>query len=200
MIRIRTFIAIDIDEGVRERMIALQEKFARIGSDVKWVEPKNQHVTLLFLGDVDSLDVVKVCRVVQSQCAKVAPFSLSHHGVGAFPNTRRPKILWTGITDGLDELVNLHTLLEEPLLELGCYRREARPYSPHLTLGRVTKEDAAETWGPILTKYSEWDGGTTIAKEVLVMSSELRREGPFYSVMGRAPLTGRKSRTPDDEE
>jgi 2'-5' RNA ligase len=114
---------------------------------------------------------------------------LEVEGVGAFPNVRRPKILWAGITEGVNELRALHADLGEGLLDLGCYRREDREYTPHLTLGRLQHDGQAESWSAMLGKHNAWQGGSMPVEEVLVMSSELRRDGPEYSIMGRAPLS-----------
>jgi len=190
MARIRTFIAVDLADGVKDRLIAVQEKLGQNGAGVKWVPRQNLHLTLLFLGEVEQLDVVQICRVVQARSRKHAPFTLATSGLGAFPNARRPKILWAGLTDGLTELRKLHADLEGGLLELGCYRREDREYSPHLTLGRLSHEDRADEWASILAKHADWQGGSSPVDEVLVMSSEMRRDGPEYAVMGRAPLGG----------
>jgi 2'-5' RNA ligase len=196
MARIRTFIAIDIDPAVRDRATALQEKLARSAADVKWVEPESMHITLLFLGEVAVLDLVPICRIVARGARDLPPFQFTVAGLGAFPNPRRPKVLWAGVTDGSDTLQELHERLEGPLLELGCYRREERAYNPHLTLGRINRDDDEGAWGPILSGHSDWDGGTTNVSEILVMSSELRRDGPIYTVVGRGKLKG----VPADEE
>ena len=189
MARIRTFIAVDLAVGVKDRLIALQEELGRSASGVKWTRPENLHLTLLFLGEVAELEVVSICRVVQQRARKHGPFSLEVAGLGAFPNARRPKILWAGITDGVPELRALQADLEEGLLDLGCYRREDREYTPHLTLGRLSHDDRAKDWGPNLAKHAAWLGGTTSVDEVLVMASETRRGGPEYSVLGRGPLS-----------
>jgi 2'-5' RNA ligase len=190
MARIRTFIAVDIDEAVRRRATSLQEKLARAAPGVKWTDPTSMHITLLFLGEVDELDVVSICRVVGERARELPPFTMEAAGLGAFPTPRRPKILWAGIAEGADELRRVHAALEAPLLELGCYRREERAYSPHLTLGRLSQEDRAGAWGPLLAKHADWRGGATRVDEVLVMRSELLRDGPTYTVMGRARLKG----------
>jgi RNA 2',3'-cyclic 3'-phosphodiesterase len=200
MARIRTFIAVDLAGSVRDRLKALQEKLGREGSGVRWTAPANMHLTLLFLGEVEQLDVVKICRTVRARARKHEPFAVDVDGIGAFPNLRRPKILWAGITEGVEPLRALHADLEDGLLDLGCYRREERAYSPHLTLGRLTQESQADAWGPILTKHAEWHGGTTDVDEVLVMASDLRRDGPQYSVMGRAPLAGVPDRSAKADE
>jgi 2'-5' RNA ligase len=191
MARIRTFIAVDVGAEARKRAAALQQQLAKTGAEVKWVAPDQMHLTLLFLGDVDELDLVKVCRAVQEVAAREPPFPLRVSGVGAFPNARRPKIVWAGITDGADALRRLYGLLEEKLLDLGVYRKEDRDYTPHLTLGRLKAEGGEHTLARELPKLLAWDGGRSVVDEVLVYSSELRRDGPEYAIMGRAELGGK---------
>jgi len=188
MARLRTFIAVAIDKTIRDRAVALQEALGRAGADVKWVEPENLHVTLLFLGEVEDRALPAVCRVVADVTAEIAPFEMSIAGAGCFPNPRRPRTLWVGIGDGLQALVALHDALEPPLLDLGCYRREERSYTPHLTLGRVKGETGADQLASALARRADWQGGHVRVTEVLIMSSELRPAGPTYTILGRGKL------------
>jgi 2'-5' RNA ligase len=188
MARIRTFIAVDVDKTLRDRMIALQDRLAASGVDVKWVEPDNLHFTLLFLGEVDERDLIGVCRATTQACSELAPFNCDLEGVGCFPNERRPRIVWVGVGAGVDEFGQLHDALEKPLLELGCYRREERHYTPHITLGRVKHEGENEALVKNLQKLKKWQGGQMQVGEVLVMSSQLTSKGPVYAVMSRARL------------
>src|SRR5262249_42439940 len=144
----------------------------------------------LFLGEVDELEVLKVCRVVSEAVKDVAPFRVEVKGVGAFPTLRRPKIVWGAVTDGTEALKHLHDVIESPLLEMGTYRSEERAYTPHLTLGRIAHEDRAGNWSAALAKLSGWHAGETQVREVLVMRSEPGCEGPVYTVLSRAKLDG----------
>jgi 2'-5' RNA ligase len=189
MSRLRTFIAVDLGKAIRDRTVALQESLARTGIEVKWVERDNLHVTLLFLGEVDARDVPEVCRSVAEVCAGQQAFPVTVETVGCFPNPRRPRILWVGVGTGSQELCRLHDDLELPLLELGCYRREERRYTPHITIGRVRSERPTEKLVPALVKQASWRGGETQVTEVLVLSSELTPQGPHYTVVSRAPLS-----------
>src|SRR5438034_642211 len=76
MARIRTFIAVDVGAEVRKRAAALQQQLTKTGAEVKWVAPDQMHLTLLFLGDVDELEVLKVCRAVQEVAGREPPFPL----------------------------------------------------------------------------------------------------------------------------
>lgn len=188
MARVRTFIGIDPGKPIRDRLVALQENLGRTATDVKWVEPENLHVTLLFLGEVDMLEVPAICQAVADTVAKQPGFTMSVEKLGAFPNARRPRILWAGIGQGIQEVVAVHDGLEVPLLNLGCYRREERRYTPHLTLGRVNGDKHSGKLAGVLARQAGWIGGTVQVREIQVMSSELTSQGPVYSVLSRARL------------
>lgn len=186
--RIRTFVAVDVGDAMRSRLASAQQTLAQATSDVKWVEAENLHVTLLFLGEVDERDLLKVCRAVQGVAAAQPAFRLEASGVGCFPNARRPRVVWAGIGEGASELTALHDALEPPLLELGCYRREDRPFTPHLTLGRTKSDAPAEALAQALPKLATWRGGSVDVRELRVYSSELASRGPTYTVLARAKL------------
>jgi 2'-5' RNA ligase len=188
MAHLRVFIAVDPGKAIRSRCVALQETLARSADGVRWEKPENIHITLLFLGETDERDVLPVCRAVTEACAGRDAFVLGIEGVGCFPSPRRPRTLWAGVGSGAADLIALHDALEPPLLALGCYRREERAYSPHLTVGRVKGERPADRLAQALARQSGWRGGETTVEEVLVMASELRPDGPIYSVLSRAPL------------
>lgn len=188
MTRVRTFIAVEIEPAIRDRLVALQDRLAQHAPDVKWTEPENLHVTLLFLGEVDLREVTAICRRVAEGCEENPPFALTVATTGCFPNLRRPRTLWVGVTEGGPELTLLHDTLETGLEELGCYRREARQYTPHITLGRLKSDQPTDKLSATLLKLGDWQGGTMTVREVHVMSSELTPKGPIYTILGRAKL------------
>ena len=195
MARVRTFIGIDPGKTIRDRLIALQQTLNRAGAEVKWVEPENLHVTLLFLGEVLMTDVPAICAAVADVASSHPAFPLSIETTGCFPNPRRPRILWVGVGEGALEVTALYDALQRPLLDLGCYRREERQYTPHITLGRVKSgrpnggdEGTPSSLATVLVRYADWKGGVTTVREVHVMSSELTSRGPSYAVLSRAKL------------
>ncbi|MFL5340787.1 MAG: RNA 2',3'-cyclic phosphodiesterase [Gemmataceae bacterium] len=186
----RTFIAVPLDDAVRRRAVALQGQLGQGGASVKWVEPENLHVTLLFLGEVDARATLDVCRAVQAVTSAVPPFPLEFSVLGGFPNLRRPRTLWIGIGEGMAELVSLHDALENALLELGCYRREDRAFTPHLTLGRTKTDDVNDAMRTTLNKHATWQGGQQLVREIQVLSSEFSGDTPVYTILSRCPLEG----------
>lgn len=195
MARIRTFIAVEVSDEIRRNAVTLQQRLARVDSGVRWTAADAMHVTLVFLGDVDERDLVGVCRAVKDAARSEPPFTLRVSGVGAFPNARRPKTLWAGITEGAETLQRLHGAIEARLLDLGCYRKEERAYTPHLTLGRLKAEAAGHALAAEVPKLLAWNGGFCTVDDVVVFSSDLTRDGPEYTVLGRGALIG----TPEPE-
>src|SRR5207302_1126804 len=130
-------------------------------------------VTMLFLGEVDQRNLVEVCRAVADVAGQYVAFPMSVEHAGAFPNLRRPRTLWVGVGTGAQEVTALHDAIEKPLLELGCYRREERGYTPHVTLGRVKADRPADDLSKALMKHAAWSAGETTVQAVHVMGSEL---------------------------
>jgi 2'-5' RNA ligase len=188
MSRTRTFIGVEISDEIRNNSLALQQTLSKTGAEVKWVSSESMHITLLFLGEVDDRDLHRVCRAVSDIAATEPTFTMRISGVGAFPTLRRPKIAWGGVVDGAQQLRHLYSKLEAKLLDMGCYRKEERDYTPHLTLGRVKGESDGLMLAPELTKRLAWEGGRTVVNELLVFSSELEKNGPVYTVLGRGEL------------
>jgi RNA 2',3'-cyclic 3'-phosphodiesterase len=188
MARRRTFLGIDVGDPIRQHLVALQEELGGIAGDVKWVEPENMHITLLFLGEVEQREFIDICRVAQRAVREMPTFMMSIEGAGAFPNPRRPRTLWVGVGAGAAEVGAVHDAIEAPLLEMGSYRRETRGYVPHVTLGRVRGEVPNEELAKVLTQHKDWSAGEVLVREVHVMTSELTSDGPSYTVLGRAKL------------
>ncbi len=183
MSRIRTFVAIDLGKRVRSRCVALQEALAAPG--VRWVTPDTMHLTLLFLGDVEDRDLARVCKAVAAGCEGHPAFTLEVEGVGCFPNPTRPRTVWAGVGDGADELKALQASIDAALVETGLYRSEEKPFTPHITLGRF--KHGADISAEV-AKHAEWAAGGCAVAEVLIMSSDLRAEGPEYVLLGRVAL------------
>lgn len=188
MARKRTFLGIDVGPDIRAQLVSLQEELAAIATDVKWVEPENLHITLLFLGEVDQREIIDLCRATQAAVAALPAFTMSIAGAGCFPNARRPRTLWVGVGAGAGDVCAVHDAIEAPLLEMGSYRRETRAYVPHVTLGRVRGEPSSDELAKALARHKAWSAGEVQVREVQLMRSDLTSDGPIYTVLGRAKL------------
>jgi len=190
MRKTRTFIAVEAVDEAHTAALAAIDRLRSAAEGVKWVAPENLHWTIQFLGDLDDREMAEVCLRTVRVAARHQPFELAAIGVGAFPSIQRPRTLWLGAGEGADEFRALQADVEKSLRDLG-FRGEGRAFVPHLTIGRAGRGGGP---GPPLSerlaKLAEFDGGRMSVDEVLVLASELGRDGPVYSLLARAPLSG----------
>lgn len=141
---------------------------------IKWVEPENMHLTIKFMGEVpDKLVEQVVERVSYSVHGEVA-FNISFSILGGFPNLRRPRVLWIGVKEGKEKIVQLMTKLNEELAKLG-FETESRTHVPHLTIGRVKKIQ------DLRLESEDFKTPSFLANRVYLIKSELTSRGPIYT-------------------
>ena len=186
---VRTFVAVEISSEVRSRAAQLIARLSTTSAKVKWVETHNLHMTLKFLGEVDLREAPQVCAAVAEAMAQLPPFSIRVAGAGAFPDLRHPRTVWLGVSEGVEEMVQLHERLEAALARLG-FRKEHRRFRPHLTIGRVRSTQGGADLGDLIARDADFAAGVSDVDEVVVFSSELNRDGPTYEPLSTAELLG----------
>ena len=183
---VRAFICLDIPEAIKERLAALQNILRAGGASASWVRPANIHLTLKFLGDVPAANLPQITAAVTRAAGSCRRFSVTVEGVGCFPSARNPKVLWVGIESGSAALQILHQALEGELASAG-FPREAKRFSPHLTLARIRNPHYARSLAEELIREG-FAAETFTASEVLVMRSELTPRGSVYTPLGVIPF------------
>jgi RNA 2',3'-cyclic 3'-phosphodiesterase len=183
--QIRTFIAIELDDPQKNALAELQSRLKREpGSNaIRWVTPDNIHLTLKFLGNVAAEKQPTLHDAIASACAGSAPFVLRLDGVGAFPNAHRPNVIWVGMEGDVETATKLAKKIDDACTLLG-FPSEERPFSPHLTLGRVKRDASArdrQAIGEMLAQAQAHDLGECHVEGVCVMKSELRPVGSVYT-------------------
>jgi len=178
---IRSFIAFDIDsQSVLNRMTDVQNLLAKTGADLKLVEPKNIHMTIRFLGNISPNMVEKIFEEMKN--VQFSPFSVKIHGIGAFPNLRYPRVLWTGITQGADQLQSVFNQLE-PRLRLLGFPPDPKGFSPHLTIARVKSGRNKAELAKCVTENANYEFGMVRADCLRLKRSDLTPKGPIYSTL-----------------
>ena len=194
MEKIRTFIAIELDESIKDELTKLQERLkgeAPQGS-VRWARSEGIHLTLKFLGDVPADQIDEITTALQKSCQGVAPFFLSCGGLGCFPNLKRPRVMWVGIQEETGTLAQLQKAIEENVAPLG-YPIEKRKFSPHLTLGRVQRRVSSgdrRQLGELVGTLQIVTLGQMEVRSVNLIRSDLRPSGAVYTRLAKAELRG----------
>ncbi|MGH8698259.1 MAG: RNA 2',3'-cyclic phosphodiesterase, partial [Burkholderiales bacterium] len=154
---------------------------------LRWVQPEGIHLTLKFLGQTADDRAPELSRALARTAGGARPLAVALDGFGAFPDARRPRVLWAGVA-GDPALELLQHRLEQEFAPLG-YPMEARTFRPHITLARTTREArpaAFATLGAVLDTLGFVE--TVLVETVDLMRSELRREGAVYQVIHRERL------------
>lgn len=186
----RLFVAIDLGAEARAALANAQSALRRQRLPVRWVEPGGAHLTIKFLGGVERGRVAALIGALHGGAGAGRPFVLRTGPPGAFPNARRPRVLWLGLAGPLDRLAALHRATEEALAPLG-FPPEDRPFRPHLTLGRARLDAAAEDWAGLAAAFAALRDATPAplpVEALRLMRSELGREGARYTTLATAPL------------
>lgn len=186
---IRSFLAVDLPQAVKNRLLEVQALLKPGTSGIKWVKADQVHLTLKFLGAISEETAGQIAAALSRTVPGYRPFDLILQGVGGFPNIRRPRVIWAGLGGNREALKNLWLHLEEACFEWGI-PRETRPFNPHLTLGRNRTGLPNEQLFLRLANWSEPDSGPFAVREVVLFRSDLKPGGPVYTVINTFPLTG----------
>jgi 2'-5' RNA ligase len=192
MTTLRTFIAIALDRDLKEDLGRLQERLRSLVAprSVRWVRPEAMHLTLKFLGDTPLDKAKEVEAALALAAAEVPPFTFTVVGLGCFPNTRRPRVVWVGLQEVTGTLVRLRDAVEAHVAPLG-FPTERRSFKPHLTLGRVqryaSKSEVREI-GEVVAASSAGIEVEMAVREVCYIKSDLKPSGAVYTTLSVARL------------
>ncbi len=176
----RAFIAIDLNDVVRASLGRIQEKLRVADAAVKGVKPGNAHLTLKFLGEISEADAESVKSFLDEAAGDAREFQVAFSGLGFFPDSRRPRVLWAGISSGADELRHIAGRIDKRTATLGI-PKEKRVFSAHLTLGRIKSNRNIEALVSLVEKSKDVRAGELAAREVHLIRSVLSQTGPTYT-------------------
>jgi len=184
----RTFVAIDISDEIRSKIRDLIQTLQPAAPQIRWARPEGLHVTLKFLGEVP-LGKLETIQATLASVRSPVPIALRVQGAGYFPNERSPRVIWLGV-DGGKELLELVEQVEENFRTLG-FAREKRPFSGHLTLGRLRMPGKIVALQELLREREPLALGSFVARELFLYESKLSPGGSEYFRIARfefAPL------------
>lgn len=176
----RTFIGFALPEEGLAAVRAMQTELMARRFRVRWVRPDNIHLTLKFLGDVEPREVGRIAAALGAAALGHTPLRLAVRAAGVFPDIRRARVIWAGLSGQVDALNRLHRSIDERLATLG-YAAETRPFSGHLTLGRARAKIDPKQLAAALAAL-ETGVSTPFTVDTLVLfKSDLKPSGAVYT-------------------
>jgi 2'-5' RNA ligase len=187
---IRAFLALDPPPEVLRKIADIQGALRKnIQGALSWVRPEGIHLTLKFFGAIAVVDVSAVSEVVAGQTDGARPLNLEAKGLGVFPDTRRPRVLWIGIDGEVERLIALQKAIDQGL-EAREFAREQRPFRAHLTLARIKSPQGLGGLDRVLAGKESPSAGAFTATGLTLFKSELTPKGAIYTTLGHFPFQG----------
>lgn len=188
---VRAFIAVDLPSDLQARLAQVgQDLNAEMGDmPIRWVSAGHMHLTLKFLGDVSLNNLEVVTDILRSEAAARDEMVISLGGMGAYPKPRQPRVIWVGV-EAPDELKTLQRGIDRLTARVG-YARETREFSPHITLGRVSRNASpgdVRQIGAVLCAKKVGFLGVARVTAVQLYRSDLQAGGAVYTRLFSAPL------------
>lgn len=175
----RSFVAVDVRNPQLEQVL---RELGSLGAGMKVVASENLHLTLKFLGEVDPGRVDEIYGAMEEAFGFCSPFQGKLRGLGAFPSPGRMRVVWVGLSEGRERLLEMQGRLEGAFAKLG-FRPEGRPFDPHLTIGRVKSPKGKEELTAFVLARQATDFGTFAVERVELKESTLTPRGPIYKTL-----------------
>lgn len=174
----RVFIAINLPEEIKKELAGIIDKFKKDskGAHIKWVEPKNLHLTLHFLGSLEDDKIQRVINEARKIIAKYNAFEMELGNIGCFPDARRPRVIFVEAKESRGEARKIQAELKSTLQQLG-FETDDRPWQSHITLGRV------KTFFACRGLDSQVPALKFKVESADLMESELLPSGPLYTII-----------------
>ena len=189
---LRAFIAINLSpeiyQGLKQVAGQLEERL--LGAPIRWVPVDNIHLTVRFLGNVSISNLDLLTKILEVEASQHPTFEISAGELGAYPSIRRPRVIWIGI-EAPAELNTLQRGIEKEVARLG-YAREKRAFSPHLTLGRVSRNadsNDIRKISEVLCNCKVGFLGAVRVRDIHLYRSDLQPGGAIYTRLFTAPLS-----------
>lgn len=183
----RVFISIELPDEIRKNIVRRLNELREAGSGVRWVEEKNLHVTLKFLGEVEDKQVENIIALATKAAAGIGSFKANFEGMGTFPSGKSPRVIWAGIGEGGEKLKRIAGSLEEHFSKAGC-RSEEREFSSHVTIGRIKGNRGVDKLRDKIEGLKGLKFGEALIDRIQVMKSALTPKGSIYELLKEVRL------------
>jgi len=183
--RRRIFIAINFPENIKKRLYEYQKKW--IDLPCRWTKKENIHITLAFLGYLTEEELLKAIDITKEVTLRHGPFSINLIKILYGPPKKPPRMVWIEGEES-EELGKLQMDLENSFKGLQ-YKKEARPYAPHITLGRLREWEFRRIEPEEKPEINEKISLNFFVESIEVMESELKKTGPEYTILESVSLS-----------
>lgn len=183
----RSFVSIEIPENIIKNVDGIIEKMKKCLTPIKWVENKNLHLTVKFLGTVNDDKLETIETSLKESVKDFVAFEVGLKGIGVFPNPKDAQVIWVGINKGSDTFKKISEKVDSALK---LFREEEHEFTPHLTIGRVKNKIDVGFLEGFIKEHKDTDLGTFKVKSISIFKSTLTQGGPVHEELKKVRLLG----------
>lgn len=183
---VRSFVAVELEDEIRRRLIAAQNAIPSAGAKLKLVEPQNIHLTMKFLGEVPEEKIGEIDESLKEAASGFQKFPARVKGIGVFPGLSYIKVMWAGVSEGREQIIELQKKVDAALQPLG-FRLDKR-FHPHATIARVKFVKDKGKLVEFIKERADEDFGEMEVQGLTLKQSTLTPKGPIYSTLADVAL------------
>ena len=186
---IRLFIALSIQPEVKTNLDTIITDLKSKGGKVKYVNPNNIHLTIKFLGNTEESKVDRIISQLDNAANNISPILSNLTKLGGFPNLKNPRVIWVDIEKNREQIINLGKTVDTALTEIG-FDKDTKPFTPHLTLGRVKDNNGLNSLTDFIQQY-KFNEIPLLFNSLSLIQSTLTQKGPYYKTLHKINFTER---------
>lgn len=190
---IRAFIAIEIENGIKDKISECLNQLKKTGADVKWVDPENIHLTLKFIGYIDEKILPDLNKIISNAVSNISPFSICIENIGAFPTLKKPRVIFVHVNENGNRLLETYEGINRGVESLGM-KRESKKFVGHITLGRTRSQKNIYKLIDTMNSNTERLFGLEKVNSISLMQSKLTSTGPVYTKLNNFILNEHETR------
>jgi RNA 2',3'-cyclic 3'-phosphodiesterase len=183
----RSFISIEIPETIIKNVDGIIEKMKKCLTPIKWVENRNLHLTVKYLGTVDDDKLEMIEASLKESVKDIGEFEITLKGIGVFPSLQDAQVIWVGVDKGSDTFRHISDKVDSAL---SMFREEEHEFTPHLTIGRVKNKIDVGFLEGFIKELKDTDLGSFKVNSVSIFKSTLTQGGPIHEELKKVRLHG----------
>lgn len=188
----RTFVAIELDDLCKDKLERAIDALRPAGGSVKWVRRDALHLTIKFIGELETAELPAAISAIESASSAAPPFTMRVAGLSGFPPRGRIRVVHVEVEENSGALASLQKGVDQGLAQAAGVKPEQRRFVPHITLGRAKRQGRPPSLEDLSAALTDQDFGSVEVDSLVLIKSDLTPQGPIYTLVHQFALKGQQ--------